>query len=406
MYLCPECFVPLSLLSRKERDRFFFRHTIEDGRCSAVTRGELTQAEINARKYNGAKESYLHRQMKQWLVESLQASSKFTGIAQEKRWSGLVTSECRRPDVSARLGDLKLAFEVQLSTTYLNVIAERRLFYLREGGLLFWVFAQFEEDARRLAMDDVFYSNNQNAFIVSESTRDASVAAGEFLVDCVWAEPGYSNTEPSLCRDRVSFDELTLNAEKQQAYFFDYGAAKQQRQDEEARARARWPTQFEEWWLEVASHSASLSDQESEVWDFPKCAPKDFDDWGLISQTPLRFYGEGKRLPIAMLDCFYSARHGKPIGINRKHFIEVAHYLAEAYPRYLLWFRRALKVYDRAGLLREQDKKGNWQKRVQAYSKAMKKDPEKYEADQTHQLLFEFLFPELKPLPLWPNDPI
>jgi hypothetical protein len=34
---------------------------------------------------------------------------------------------------------------------------------------------------------------------------------------------------------------------------------------------------------------------------------------------------------VHMLDCFYSAKHGKPIGIHRKHLIEVAHYLAEAY---------------------------------------------------------------------------
>lgn len=100
-YLCPECFVPLSLVCRREARRFFFKHTVEDGRCSAVTRGELTQEEINARKYNGAKESLLHRQMKQWLVESLHASGSFTDIVQEKRWTGPVTAAWRKPDVSA-----------------------------------------------------------------------------------------------------------------------------------------------------------------------------------------------------------------------------------------------------------------------------------------------------------------
>ena len=138
--------------------------------------------------------------------------------------------------------------------------------------------------------------------------------------------------------------------------------------------------------------------------DFPNCVPRDWDDWGMVSLTPLRFYGEELRLPVSMLDCFYSAKLGRPIGINRKHFIEVAHYLAESYPHYLLWFRRALKVYDRAALLKEQDKKGNWAKRVRAYVQDMREDPEKYAADQQHQLLFEFLFPELLPLPLMPDD--
>lgn len=401
MYLCPECFVPLSLLCRKERRRFWFKHTLEDGRCSAITRGELTQVEINARKYNGAKESFQHRRMKQWLAESLRASGKFTDIAQEQRWSGPITGTWRKPDVSAMLGDLKIAFEVQLSTTFLSVIAERRRFYLQERGLLFWVFAKFEEDGRRLTMDDVFYNNNQNAFIVSQSTRDASRASGDFILECAWAEPGYWNGPPKLHRELVSLSQLTLVPNEQQAFFFDFTAASLKRKAEEKAEAASWPSRFEEWWLAAASQHTSLHDQERAVSAFPLCAPRDWDDWGMISLTPLRFYSEQLHLPVAMLDCFYSAKHGKPVGINRKHFIEVAHYLAESYPRYLLWFRRALQVYDRAPLLKEQDKKGNWAKRVKAYLQDMRADPEKFAADQKHQLLFEFLFPELTPLPIW-----
>ncbi|MEG0589915.1 MAG: hypothetical protein RR488_08660, partial [Aurantimicrobium sp.] len=91
---------------------FFFRHTVEDGRCTAITRGQLSQDEIKARKYNGAKESLLHRQIKQWLEESLRASGRFLDIAQEERWTGRVKGEWRKPDVTATLGELKIAFEV------------------------------------------------------------------------------------------------------------------------------------------------------------------------------------------------------------------------------------------------------------------------------------------------------
>lgn len=404
MYLCPECFVPLSLLCRKENRRFWFKHTLEDGRCSAITRGELTQEEINARKYNGAKESFLHRQMKQWLVDSLHASGRFTDIAQERRWAGPVTGEWRRPDVSARLGDLKVAFEVQLSTTFLDVIAQRRRFYLQERGLLLWVFAKFEEDGRRLTVEDVFYNNNQNAFIVSESTRDASRAAGKFLLDCVWAEPGYWDAEPRLEHRRVSFDELTLDVGRQQAFYFDYARARALRTADEEAERASWPGRFEQWWLDVAARHTSLYDQEDAVRDFPQCVPKDWNDWGMLSLTPLRFYGEDKRLPVQILDCFYSAKHGKPVGINRKHFIEIAHYLVQSHPQYLLWFRKALRVYDRGAMLKEQDKTGNWQKRVRAYVQDMRADPDKYAADQQHEQLFQFLFPELSPLPACPGQ--
>jgi hypothetical protein len=198
LYLCAECFTPVYLCCLRSTRRFFFRHRIEDGRCSAKTRGELNHDEILAKKYNGAKESLLHRQMKQWLVESLCASGQFTDIKQESRWQGNITGKWRQPDVSALYQSQRVAFEVQLSTTFLDVIALRRLFYLKEGGLLFWVFSKFDDGSRRLTMDDVFFNNNQNAFIVSSHTRDASCAAADFRLDCVWAiPPEYLSTHQS-----------------------------------------------------------------------------------------------------------------------------------------------------------------------------------------------------------------
>lgn len=403
-YLCAECFTSVYICRRRETRRFFFRHSNEDGRCSAITRGELSQEQIAARKYNGAKESHLHQQMKRWLVESLLASGRFTDVHEEKRWSGSITGEWRKPDVVANLPGMKIAFEVQLSTTFLDVIAERRLFYLKEGGLLFWVFAAFDDDARRLTLDDVFYNNNQNAFIVSQATRDASVAEREFLLDCVWTEPLSPRAEPRLSRERVSFGDLTLDRDGQRAFYFDYEAARSRRDADDEADRETWPHQFEAWFLEVAGRYASLYDQEDALASFPEDVPVHWGDGEMLTDTPLRFYGQELRLPVAMLDAFYSAKHGRAIGINRKHFIEVAHYVAASYPHYLLWFRKALEVYGRGSLLKEQDRTGSWAKRVKAYRQEMDIDPDKYAADQSHQLLFEFLFPELMPLPQWPGD--
>lgn len=402
-YLCAECFTPVYLCCRRSTRRFFFRHTIEDGRCGASTRGELTHEEIQARKYNGAKESLLHRQMKQWLVESLIASGQFTDIKQESRWKGMVTGKWRQPDVSALYHGQRVAFEVQLSTTFLDVIALRRLFYLKEGGLLFWVFAKFEEFSRRLTMDDVFFNNNQNAFLVSGLTRDASFAAGDFLLDCVWAiPPDYLSTdEPLLQRQRVSFRELTLDPLKQQAYFFDYASACSERETEYEAERASWPGEFERWWIELADRCESLYDQEDEAADFPNNAPRHWGDGGMMKETPLRFYGHDLRIPAGVLDAFYSVKYGRPIGVNRKHFIEVAHWFVPAYPRYLLWFRKALKVWIRGPLLTDQDKSGKWAKRVNEYKTEIQNNPEKYGVDQKHQRLLEWLFPELVPLPLF-----
>lgn len=140
LYACPICGVPVYLISRKEARTFFFRHDLEDGRCPARTRGELSEDEINARKYNGAKESQSHIRMKEIIAESLHCDPRFSQIKIEATWAALDRGKWRKPDVQAVFDGLPVAFEIQLSTTFLRVIAERRAFYLREGGLLCWIF--------------------------------------------------------------------------------------------------------------------------------------------------------------------------------------------------------------------------------------------------------------------------
>ena len=61
-----------------------------------------------------------------------------------------------KPDVLVYAGQ-RVAFEIQLSTTYLDVIAGRRDFYLEQGGLLFWIFARFDTERLRMTDDDVFW---------------------------------------------------------------------------------------------------------------------------------------------------------------------------------------------------------------------------------------------------------
>src|SRR5690606_25959473 len=84
---------------------------------------------------------------------------------------------------------VKVAFEVQLSTTFGRVMAEREVFYKSEGGLLLWVFGQFDLDHARLMMEVIFVNNNRNAFVVNEATWEASRAQGALVLECHWAQP-------------------------------------------------------------------------------------------------------------------------------------------------------------------------------------------------------------------------
>jgi hypothetical protein len=385
-FVCAMCMTPVYLVSRPEGRKFFFRHSLEDGRCSAVTRGLLSQDEIDARKYNGAKESWLHLEMKSWITACLQADARFSEVVVEGRWTGAFTGEWRKPDVRALYDGVRVAFEIQLSTTYINVIAQRREFYRQEGGLLFWVFAHFDIGARRLTQEDVFYNNNRNAFVVTQATRDESLRQRRFLLECIWAEPTLGGGVSELRRELVPFDALTLDADTQRAYHFDFDRERSRlaREVQERRTARLKPLRdkFEGWYVD---HFTTRED--------------DHKTWGQLRRDCA---GEGVvlpeypgMLPRGLLNVLYSTKHGRVIGWDYSNFIQIAHHVEPGLRQYLHHFRAALKAFERAELIRSEDLSGKWAAKVAEYKARIADGDPAYIADTAHDALVRLLFPEL-----------
>lgn len=385
-YCCSMCFVPVYLVMHPTSRKFFLKHTLEDGRCSAVTRGLLSQKEIDAIRYNGVKESRLHIEMKRWIAASLRADSRFSGVGVEERWTGKITGAWRKPDVRATFNGVPVVFEVQLSTTYISVIAERREFYLREGALLVWVFASFPDGERRLTQDDVFFNNNRNAFIINQHTRDESLSSGDFKLTCAWFEPKPGGGLSRLKRKVVSFGDLTLDRPSQRIFFYDFDG------EQDRLMRADWlakaaPFQalrerFEHWYINYVSEPRALL----AGWD-------ELIEAFAAEGFPLPEYPS--QLPEPLLKILYSTKHGRVVGWEFTNFIQVAHRVMPGSPRYLNYFRAALKKYERADLIKAQDTSGKWKLKVQAYRKLMAEEPNTFAPDTRHQWLLQLLFPEI-----------
>lgn len=301
-YICPICGIPVYLVSRKEARRFFFRHEIEDGRCSAITRGKMSEEEINARKYNGAKESQAHIRMKEILRESLACDHRFYEVALEKVWKGQERASWRKPDVQAMFKGLRMAFEVQLSTTFLRVIAERRVFYEREDGMLLWIFKSFDAERARLTQDDVFYNNNRNLFLASEETLLASKKMGRFCLECRWAEPYIEDgqIQTRWTSQIVSINDLKLDSGRQRVYFFDYdGKVEELARERQANPETALRERFESYWRSQVPHRFERGSE----WTALR---KGFASLGLS----LPYYPEDGRGPVHLLNTLYSAKYG------------------------------------------------------------------------------------------------
>ncbi|MFM0377872.1 DUF6035 family protein [Paraburkholderia strydomiana] len=390
LYACPLCGVAIYIVARADKRQFHFRHEYEDGSCAAVTRANLTHDEIRARKYNGAKESELHRMMKAWVVRCMRLDRRFTDVATERRVRSALSGDWRQPDVSACFEGRPVVVEIQLSTTFLDVIAERRIFYLEQGAMLLWVFANFELTGRRLMADDVFFNNNQNAFVVNAKTVLASQKARRFMLGCIWADPASAVNGLKLHRKLVGFDELTFDAAEQRVFYFDYRAEKERLMAERERERQRealgtFRGYFESYWIQYTDHGPSGREDE---WD-------NLHRRSAYTSVVLPMLPTG--LPRALLDALYSAKYGYPVGWRFKNLLEVAHQVESQHKTIFQFFLRALSVFGRMQGLLDQDKTGKWRKKLAVYRDAREVGAaDAYKLDTTHALLIRVLFPELE----------
>lgn len=406
-YTCTLCGVGVYLNCMHFERRFYFKHAHEDGSCPIQTRGDLTQDQIDAIRYNGVKESWRHQQMKEWIREGLARDPAFSNIVVEGNWTGSLSGERRRPDVRASYRGMQVVFEVQLSSTYLNVIAERRVFYLQEGALLVWVFAEFDDQMRKLTQDDVFFNNNQNAFVVSLQTAQASAESGKFMMEVVYRIP-LAHSEPSeLLRKFVGFDELALDQAKQQAYFYDYYGQLALVQEQEARdlqeLEASRKAEFERRRRKDRDEARAYF---HEQWlDWTSGRSFDASDWKELVEAfeDIGFYlpNHPSDLPGRILNALYSLKHGYPIGWAYKALIEVAHIMLPGQNReimdpYLNHFWRGARVFGRVEEIQDDDRTGKWERKVKKHRKLLDHGVRPPPGDERYHRLIPFLFPELQ----------
>ena len=364
-FRCPVCAVPVYIVSNQYKN-FYFKHQIEDGSCPAQTRNPLSREDILARKYHGLRESEPHRRIKTLIVRSLSADPQYSATLTEHQWrSAHDASARRRPDVQATGPMGRLAFEVQLSTTFLDVVVARRSFYREEGALLVWVMGWFDPNYRRLTTDDLLFTNNSNILIVDEETATQSERAGRFFVRCHFRRPMRDGDrlidewESSV----VPFDTLTFEHEEQRCWYVDYdgdAVAIRAAIDEDLHIRETVAAdglrnRLFEFWID-REPSVALSDTNWREWA-DLCSA--FANRGIT----LPEHPEGDSDFVALMNGLASAKEGRPIGWAFKQIIEVGHKIADSYPKYVIAFGHALRYFGRSDLMGFQDRSGKWEAR-------------------------------------------
>jgi competence CoiA-like predicted nuclease len=425
-YVCSDCNVAVSLLAGVDKNWFFFRHLIEDGRCAAKTRGNMSQLQINAIRYNCVAESEPHKRFKQMMYDCACADESFSDTKIEKvRTSTTEKGKWRKPDVSAIRNELLHAFEVQLSSTFFDVVLDRQAFYRDEGAILIWVLPDFSPNDTTMMEDDIFFHNNCNVMVLNEAIAAKSISEGLLHFGCWFRLPSADGAtySESWQYEVVPFDAVTLDIERQRAFYFDYetkkDAAKQliaefERQQLESKEKIERERiaeihetnrrqaeivdeadrkVFEEFWFKHGHHFQHTPENRArwrEVQDLFEARGIDMPDFP---------DSDGERQ--SLLNGIYSAREGVPIGYGYKKLIQVAHQIAEYHPRLLVPFGHALKFYGMDQKLREQDVSKKWQERLSGNDDApglkarMKVRDPAISPDESLLPLLSFLFPDV-----------
>lgn len=397
-FRCSSCFVPSYLVSNQHK-RFFFRHMSEDGSCPAETRSPLSREEILARKYDGIGESEPHKRIKRLIVRSLEADPSYSGTLVERQWrSSQDPRSHRQPDVQAIGSFGRIAFEVQLSTTFLDVVAGRRSFYREEGALLVWVMGSFDPEYRRLTTDDLLFSNNSNILVVDEETTLISELRRKFHVRCHFRRPIRDGGQlVDVWESSVApLSALTCELEMQRCWLFDYeGQAaiirttiEQELREREGAATEELRSHLFSFWTDRVPH-APLDKKGLRAWAALRQA-------FLARQITLPALPDDSSSFVALMNGLASAREGRPVGWSFQHLVQVAHRIADGYPEHVVAFGHAIRHFAREKTIEVQDHTGKWKRRAESIGRSLRAGKPDFAPDPKSIELIGFLIPGLQ----------
>ena len=231
--VCGQCLQKLKVrrdvvMKNNQLRRAHFAHFKDtDSNCPYKTDRKYSKEEMRLKTFANVKESVAHKELKFRLHQCLVKDPAFDQAKQEEHIRGTESDAFRRPDVSAFHGTQKVVFEVQLTTTFLDVIVGRNEFYRREGIHILWLFQQFNPDKTVQTENDIFNTNQTNSFVFDEEAYSFSLLRGKLHFWCYYLKPYIEGAilQESWQKELITFEQLVVDSEKTRLYYFNYDQA-------------------------------------------------------------------------------------------------------------------------------------------------------------------------------------
>lgn len=233
-YICGFCKHRLRICGGQgdKKQTLHFRHYKGDNKgCIYEDEKGLTKEEVLRIKYNGAKESKTHEDYKNFIAERLLAMtnpklSEDKVLVEKIYRDKSVPREWRKPDVLAKFPNKTIAFELQLSTTFLSVIAAREAFYQKQQIFILWIFDSFssESEEQLFAQKDILVSNVYNVFVLDKEAIERSIQENTIYLKCYYVDFYIKNgkiVDDKMISQFVSFSDLTFRDKDYKVFYID-----------------------------------------------------------------------------------------------------------------------------------------------------------------------------------------
>jgi competence CoiA-like predicted nuclease len=387
IWVCALCQEPVYIAGGlgQTRRRYHFKHFIDTPPCPYQTRGTLDQATIRKIKYNGAKESPLHRDMKTALAALLERDPAVNGEVQVEQTffhqdQGKVW---RRPDVACAWNDLRLVMEIQISSDFVDVIVGREDFYREQGVFILWIFNKL--DPAQFTARDISVGNQKNCFVFNERVKILSEKTGVLTFECHYKRPTAEQgqiIDVWECRD-VTLRDLTFDQERMQAFCHDYDRAERELQ------LSTLLKDFERYWCrERPRLNAELVDTSGRDWLYEER----FET--LCGIEP----GWSRSKVAKVINVLYAIRNtpaekaSQPVENYRVNLFALVNVMFESRKPFLWVLLWALEVYGHGDSFRGRIAFKN---KVAQYKNAAKDKDPAYQRQTRYDPLFKLLFPQL-----------
>ncbi|MCW5205650.1 hypothetical protein VU08_01790 [Desulfobulbus sp. F5] len=371
-FVCEICNQPVYLVGNIKKEHYF-KHWQELGDCPIKTSGKYSQKEINRMKYNGAKESKAHIEIKEHLYKMLSVDHLCSQVNKEKVVKSIdIEGWWKKPDISLFVRDNNVVIEIQLSTTYLDVIVDRTLFYEKNETMMLWVFAEKAMQGFRFTEKDIFYNNKRNAFVITSESKKISKENGRLHLLCCYQEPSLEN---DIIKDKwteqiISIEELKFDKNQFKVYYFNY---EQHLKSLKGILLDSLSKQFESFWVNQDQSGEEVRGRR--IIDFIV----KFNELGIeIKEISHKLFN--------IISALYSLKHGKVIKYRFPNLLGLTNMILEEYKDYTYIYLWAIHTFNRSEDISSAD---SFKRKVERYKE------EKPLQNKDHDNFLAILFPEL-----------